>query len=211
MAAFGLHIAQKGKDVLSRRARGARMGHFLREMRPAPGTRIVDLGGVPEFWQGCPVPLDITVLNLPGWNAPEPPPSHHTFRLHEGDATATPFADGSFDIAVSNSVIEHVGPPDRQARLAGEVRRLAPRYWVQTPSIWFPIEAHSYMPFWWAYPEPVRAWFLARWRRRLPAWSEMVATTTVIRRADLQRMFPDAQIWTERTAGLPKSYVALRR
>lgn len=204
-------MAQRGKDLLSRRSRAARMARFLGEMRPEPGTRVIDLGGVPGFWDACPVPLQVTVLNLPGWNPPRPPPSHHSFRLVEGDATATTFADGSFDIAFSNSVIEHVGPRERQARLAGEARRLAPLYWVQTPSFWFPIEAHSYMPFWWAYPAPLREWFLARWRKRLPKWTEMVATTTFIRRSDLQRMFPDGEIWTERKAGIPKSYVALRR
>src|SRR5262245_13224180 len=46
-------------------------------------------------------------------------------------------------LVFSNSVIEHVGPPPKQAEFAHEVLRLGRSYWVQTPSKWFPIEASA--------------------------------------------------------------------
>jgi len=49
----------------------------------------------------------------------------------------------SFDAVYSNSTIEHVGDESRQALFAAAVRRLAPAYWVQTPSSHFPIEIHT--------------------------------------------------------------------
>jgi len=157
-----------------------------------------------------PVPLQLVMVNLPGTQGPVPP-SHHEITLVEGDACDLPqFADGAFDIAFSNSVIEHVGGPEKRAALAREARRLAPRYWVQTPSIWFPVEAHTYLPFWWFYPPALKRAFIARWRRRLPAWCEMIEGTTVLRRQEMQALFPDATLWTERVMGLPKSYVARR-
>jgi hypothetical protein len=79
---------------------------------------------------------------------------------------------------------------------------------VQTPSQWFPIEAHCGMPFWWFYPDRLRQYFIERWRKKLPAWTQMVEETTVLTRADLKRLFPEAQILTETSFGVPKSYVA---
>lgn len=179
-------------------------------MKPTPGMRVIDLGGVPLFWTDCPVPLNITILNLPGLNPPDPPPFHHTVTLLEGDACATQFKNDAFDIAFSNSVIEHVGDAGNRARMAAEIRRLAPRYWVQTPSIWFPMEAHTMMPFWWFYPAPLKSRFKERWRRVRPAWTEMIDGTTVIRRRELHQLFPDAMLLTERVGGFTKSYIACR-
>jgi len=195
----------------SARRRAERMARFVRRMGLAGGERIVDLGGLGQTWAGVAQPLDITLVNLPGLAAKGRLPEQHRFTLLDGDACALPdLADGSFDIVFSNSVIEHVGPPDRQRAFAAEARRLAPRYWVQTPSIWFPLEPHTGMPFWWFYPEALRARIVERWRRKLPAWAEAMAETRVIRRRALEAMFPEAELWVERYAGIAKSYVAIR-
>ena len=63
----------------------------------------------------------------------------------EADGTQLPFGDGEFDVAFSNSVIEHV-PPELQAKFASEVGRVADRYFVQTPNRYFPIEPHYQLP-----------------------------------------------------------------
>lgn len=132
--------------------------------------------------------------------------SHHKIRYIDGDACAVEgFAERSFDIVFSNSVIEHVGPADKQAEFAREVRRLGHSYWVQTPSKWFPIEAHCGMPFWWFYPASVRRYAIERWRKKLPAWTEMVEGTTVLTKSDLQGLFPEATILVETSFGMPKS------
>jgi hypothetical protein len=199
------------RGVFSAQRRRKRMQVFIAKMNIRGGETVIDLGGVPQFWNDCPFPLKITVVNLPGSLVRDHGDGRHTFTFVEGSACDLPeFADHSFDIAFSNSVIEHVGPASFQQALAHEARRLAPRYWVQTPSIWFPIEAHTHMPFWWAYPEPMKAWFIRNWRQKLPAWTEMIEGTTVIKRDALVQMFPDATLWTERFAGFAKSYVAYR-
>jgi hypothetical protein len=133
-----------------------------------------------------PVPLDITILNLPGGvqsfelNAART--SIHTFHYVEGDAcNVHQFADRSFDVAFSNSVIEHVGPQEKQEAFAREVLRLGKSYWVQTPSAWFPIEAHSGLRFYWFYPERLRGWLLRRSQRKLPTWwTDYVAELRVL-------------------------------
>lgn len=190
--------------------RGARMADFERLMIPRPYTKILDLGGTTEIWQHVRTPLDITIVNLPGVSKHADTQSHHRFTFLDGDATDLDFPDNAFDIVFSNSVIEHVGGPANERRFADQVRRLAPAYWVQTPAIWFPLEPHSGIPFWWFLPRPVRNMMHRRWAVRLPAWNEMVAGTTVLRRSTMKAYFPDANHQVERVLGIPKSYSAHR-
>jgi hypothetical protein len=196
--------------AVMRSFRGRRMRMFTRLMHPKPGARVVDLGGAPEIWEHVPTPLDITILNLPGSLVRAQPTNHHRFTYVEGDACdVRQFGKGSFDIAFSNSVIEHVGPPDKQQAFAREVARLAPSFWVQTPSAFFPIEAHSGMPFYWFYPDPVRQMLLERWKRKFPSWwYEYISSTRVLSRDALADFFPGAQLRTEFFMGFPKSYIA---
>ncbi len=175
------------------------------------GERVIDLGGTDIFWRNCPVPLDIWILNLPGINPPEAIQSRHTIHMIDGDAcNVENFGEMEFDIAFSNSVIEHVGDKTKQTDMAQEILRLAPAYWIQTPSIWFPIEAHSMMPFWWFYPKSLKKYLLARWHKKLPLWTEMVETTTVLDRRYFASLFPGSTIWTERKFLFAKSYVAYK-
>ncbi len=191
--------------------RKARMAQLETMMGLKPGMRVLDLGGQPHIWNFIETPLHIVILNLPGIAMPAPPQSVHSFEYVEGDACdVRQYKDGAFEFVFSNSVIEHVGGEDKQRAFAKEVRRLAPRYWVQTPSIWFPVEAHTGMPFWFVMPEFMRAAFIRNWEKKLPAWTDMVKGTTVISRRDMEAFFPDADLLTERKFGLPKSYILYR-
>lgn len=192
---------------VQKRARKRRMDVFIRAMGLTPNTRILDLGGQPQMWQHVEMPLDITILNLPGIAKTEAPVPGHQIRYVEGDACdVSQFTRTDFDLIYSNSVIEHVGPEDRQEAFASEVQRLGTRYWVQTPSKWFPLEAHCGMPLWWFYPENMRQAFLERWRKKLPAWTEMVEGTRVLTLDRVQSLFPGSSVYTEWAFGFPKSY-----
>jgi SAM-dependent methyltransferase len=188
-------------------ARKERMDVFIRSMGLTQGTRILDLGGQPETWQQVDMPLDITILNLPDVAAIDMEVPQHRIRYVEGDAcNVVEFGRGDFDVIYSNSVIEHVGPEDRQEAFASEVRRLGTRYWVQTPCKWFPIEAHCGMPLWWFYPERGRRFFIERWRKKLPNWTEMIEGTRVLTLDHLRSMFPGSSVHAEWLFGFPKSY-----
>lgn len=194
--------------ALSSYTRARRMKEFCDRIRPHANLRILDLGGTPAVWEHIRDRLNITIVNLPGETGAEML-SHHQLCFVEGDACSlTDFEDGSFDLVFSNSVIEHVGDEQRQAAFAREVHRLGKSYWVQTPSIWFPIEAHTGMPLWWCYPESARRYFLQRWRSTLPAWSDSMAGTRVLSHARMRELFPDARMYVESVAGIPKSYAA---
>lgn len=199
------------KAPFSSARRKIRQDKFIQEMQIKGGEHILDLGGTPQFWQEFPYDVDVTVVNLPGAYDPGAVPKLENIRCIDGDACdMVGFSDKSFDICFSNSVIEHVGGPERERAFAAEVRRLADRYWVQTPSIWFPVEAHTHIPFWWFLPDFIKRAFRRRWKRILPAWDEMIEGTVVILRADLQNMFPDAKIWSEKFILFTKSYIAYR-
>ncbi len=58
-----------------------------------------------------------------------------------------PFADNSFDISVSNAVLEHVGSPQNQQRFVAEQMRVARRGFITVPHRFFPVEHHTAIPF----------------------------------------------------------------
>ena len=62
------------------------------------------------------------------------------------DGEIFPFSDDQFDIAHSNAVIEHVGPPDAQKLFLSEMVRVSKCGMITTPNKYFPIEMHSRVP-----------------------------------------------------------------
>ena len=118
--------------------------------------------------------------------------------------------DNQFDISFSNSVIEHVGDEARIRKFAAESSRIAPRYWIQTPSKYFPLEPHTGMLFWWFYPQSLKRYFLRRWERDMPLIAIHAKRTTFVTRRQLRELFPDGTIYTERFFGIAKSYSIYR-
>ncbi|HEX2542785.1 MAG TPA: class I SAM-dependent methyltransferase [Caldimonas sp.] len=191
--------------------RARRMRAFVETMQIREGASVLDLGGGEEIWATVATPLKVTILNLPGGSTPFVP-SHHEFRHVVGDACDLRL-DGEtrFDVVFSNSVLEHVGPEDKQEAFAREVRRLGTSYWIQTPSPWFPLECHTGLPFWFLYPKWLQEKFLRRWQRNLPQWAQYIRDTRVLSKRRMRELFPDAEIFVERTLGVPKSYTAWQR
>lgn len=82
--------------------------------------------------------------------------------------TALPFADGGFDVVISNHVIEHVGDDQAQARHLAEMRRvLRPGGigYLAVPNRWMVVEPHYRVAFlsWW--PEAWRSGWLRLWQK----------------------------------------------
>lgn len=190
--------------------RRKRMLEFMRRLSPKPGARILDLGGSPEIWRLTEARFEVTLVNLPGGmeqlaGARPETRGDHTIVWADACDLRDIFDDQSFDIVFSNSVIEHVGDAERRRAFAREVRRLAPAYWVQTPSPRFPIEPHTGVPFFFQLPPQVREHLMERWREALPAWAEMIDETTVLSEAEMRELFPDGEVFLERAFGLEKS------
>ena len=116
--------------------------------RPARPGRILDIGGTNNFWEqrGWAGRADARIVTV---NLAAETRKHENIEPRVGDATdLRDYADGSFDVVFSNSVIEHLRTFDAQRAMAREVHRLAARHWIQTPNYWFPIEPHFLTPVW---------------------------------------------------------------
>lgn len=197
--------------------RQRRLKLFLGAIEPGPSTRILDVGGHVYDWEGVvPIESPVTLFNVthPPLSAPLPP----RFTLQLGDGRALPFADGSFDVVFSNSVIEHVGSWDDQRLFAAEVRRVGRKLFVQTPNRWFFIEPHFVAPFAHFLPARLarrllRVCSLRAWLRRgdnveLKALAEELRLLSA---RELRELFPDCELHRERWFGMTKSFIALRR
>lgn len=179
--------------------------------------RIIDLGGTPDFWTPWKDLFDwsrteILCVNLD--------PAHAIDRGKVkgicADATALPHALRGFDLAFSNSLIEHIRPEWRIA-FADEVRRIAKRYVVQTPDYWCPIEPHARLPVlhWLPRPAARRILMAKAWGFLPQATSESHAEETLrsmelLTGADMRKLFPDAEVRRERFVGIPKALLAVR-
>ncbi len=192
------------------RLRAARMRIMLDLLNLPSRARIIDLGGSEYNWKLIDHDFHVTMVNLPGCNDRSSDPAK--YELVEGDACdlRDKYPDNSFDAVFSNSTIEHVGDEHKQAMFAAEVRRLAPIYWVQTPSPKFPIEIHTGLPLYWNLSDSARARKHERWHKKWPAWTDMIRETRVLSRERMLELFPDAKFYTERKFGLEKSNTAYR-
>ncbi|MCW7546054.1 class I SAM-dependent methyltransferase [Aurantimonas litoralis] len=57
-----------------------------------------------------------------------------------------PFDDGTFDVATSNAVLEHVGSRENQRRFISELCRVAHTVFLTVPHRYFPVEHHTALP-----------------------------------------------------------------
>lgn len=199
-----------------RKRRGARLRMLLASLSRELGRdlHVLDVGGRPAYWENVrpegiarivvvntsPTELGRTSLPL-------------RFETFVGDARdLSGYADGSFDVVHSNSVIEHVGTWRDMQLMAHELRRVGVHGWVQTPAWEFPIEPHHRLPFvhWLGAPAQRAALSVARRYRgtSISERREHVERINLLARPEVEALFPGCAISVERFAGLPKSYIA---
>lgn len=198
--------------------RHARFQYFrgLLDSLPRP-LRILDIGGTLEYWtvraQYLPT-SDVAITLFNTMAEPAPPP----FESVAGDARdLSRFQDREYDIAYSNSVIEHVGIFDDQKLMAHEVMRVASRYFIQTPSRYFPIEPHFLFPGFQFLPTHVKTWLVGSFNLGFYAHSTVpkdearrhAQTIRLLTPRELRTLFPGCTLLRERFLGLTKSYTAI--
>lgn len=203
--------------VLQTRFRKERVEKFLTQLQPQPDWNILDVGGTTRFWKydGL-TEFKATLLN----RYPQEVEESLADRISTvvGSGLELEFEDKSFDLAFSNSVIEHVGSKENQEAFAREASRVGKRVWVQTPAQEFFLEPHYMAPF--------IHWLPKNWRRRLARhftlWGLMnrpskelienaLEELNLLTKKEMIALFPDCEIIVERFWGMPKSYIAFRK
>jgi SAM-dependent methyltransferase len=141
---------------VSMRSRERKLQLFLDLLQPGPETTVVDVGvtdapfgagSTDNFFEArYPWPAQITGVGhteLDRFSAAFP-----VVRAVQADGRDLPFADGEFDLAFSNAVVEHVaGGREGQRAFVHELCRVAQRVFVTTPNRRFPLEVHTLLPF----------------------------------------------------------------
>lgn len=189
--------------------RKGRMRLFSQLFAITSKTKILDLGGSAFNWTLLDVRPRLTILDI----------YEHSNKAEWADYVVsdgchTAFANASFDIVFSNSVIEHVGGIERQREFAKECMRCGRAFFVQTPNKWFPFDTHTLMPF--AHWLPQRIFRkLVRFSPRFlffkpdPGDREDFSNMRLLSRKDLQELFPGAEILEEKFCGITKSLIAV--
>jgi len=190
---------------------------FLDMFKPTDQTKILDVGGTVYDWAGCSsLASRVTVVNVA--QAGLPPKTHPCFAYVVGDGRNLPFADQSFDIVYSNSVIEHLGSYVNQAEFAAELLRVGRGVFVETPNRWFPIEPHFVTVFFHYLPKRLQRFFLPHFSLRAIFRSgdnvtpmQLLEELRLLSFKEMKLLFPGCTIHRERLLGLTKSLIAIRQ
>jgi SAM-dependent methyltransferase len=197
----------------------SRIALFKDLISPLPKpVKILDVGGTELFWEKMGFADDenyqITILNLSKTEG-----HHSNISLVVGDARdMSEFGDEAFDVAFSNSVIEHVGGPSEQRQMAEEVMRVGKRYFVQTPNRSFPFEPHFLFPFFQFFPLALKVFMIRHfslgWYPRISDRDEATKaakSVRLLRRREVADLFPDGKIRDEKLLGMTSSFIVYGR
>jgi len=205
---------------LANKFRRKRFRNFLEYTKdiPLPVT-ILDVGGTADFWKQMGAEDNsgfvITILNLD-----EPKVQQlGIFRFVKGNAAdLSEFADKSFDVVFSNSVIEHIPSKADRQKMADEIKRVGKKYFVQTPNFYFPFEPHFLFPFFQFLPAGVKRYMLQNfnmgWFKKCANKEEaarLLEENSLLKLREFKDYFPESAILKEKYLFLNKSYIAVKR
>jgi SAM-dependent methyltransferase len=218
--------------AFSKNAREKRAAIFRESFWLDEHTKILDLGSaggahIHAVLQGTAVkPENVYIADIK-------PESVEKGRLEYGyvpvlisESERLPYEDRFFDIVYCSSVIEHVTVPKeqvwslssgkefklrslaRQKEFAEEIERLGRQYFVQTPYRHFPIESHSWLPFFAWLPRRLQISVLkvtnSFWPKKTnPDWY-------LLDKREMSGLFEKARIVEEKSLGLTKSLMAIK-
>ena len=147
-------------DLPSRLAKGEKIARLLGICTPAHPVRVLEIGtgsGGIAHWFGT---HSSGMFEVDAVDVIDNRKIFDGYRYHHVDGTTLPFPDGTFDVVISNHVIEHVGAPEQQRAHLAELRRvMAPsaRGYLAVPSRWMLVEPHFQLAFLSWLPEALRS------------------------------------------------------
>lgn len=219
-------------DRIRTRSRRVRAEMFSGVFELSDSTRLLDLGGgdgahIHAVLEGSPVkPANTYVADIEEAAVAAAATTYGFNPVLIRETGRLPFADGFFDIVFCSSVIEHVTVPKdtmwalasgsrfrrlarhRQREFADEIRRIGKGYFVQVPHRGFPIETHSWLPFFACLPRSTQIALLKVTNR---FWIKATIPDFYLpSEAEMRDYFPDARILREKALGMTKSLIACK-
>jgi ubiquinone/menaquinone biosynthesis C-methylase UbiE len=203
---------------LANKFRINRFKHFAEFIKDTPRPlTILDVGGTADFWKQMGLEdkseYQVTILNL------EEPLAKQLSNLKfiQGDASdLSQFGNISFDVVFSNSVIEHIPSKVLRQKMADEITRVGKKYFVQTPSFYFPFEPHFLFPCFQYFPARLQLWLLQHfsmgWFKKCSSKaeaSELLRNNSLLKESEFRSYFSNCRIIKEKFLLLTKSYIAL--
>jgi len=184
---------------------------------------ILDVGGRRDYWSYLPKDLrdkvEITLVNFEEEleNYIENVEGLNLTNVVGNGCDMPQYEDQSFDIAHSNSVIEHVGSLANMYAFAKETRRIGRAYYVQAPYLWFPLEPHFGVPFLHWLPGATRAQLTHKYNigysEKIEDYTEALSEADHINLVDktlMTKLFPEAGLYKEKFALMTKSLIMLK-
>ncbi|GDX53307.1 hypothetical protein LBMAG27_23540 [Bacteroidota bacterium] len=207
--------ASSNPDSLGNKFRTRRFRFFREALKKFPTpVKIIDVGGTEKYWLsqgfGNNNDVQITLVNLI--------PSTVTcsnMKSVTGNATdLSQYKDNEFDIAFSNSVIEHLYTKENQLKMAAEMMRVGKHHFVQTPNKYFPIEPHYLLPMFQFFPASLKYFILTKTKlSRGKKWNhefskQYIDEIRLLSLNEMKQLFPGSKMYFEKVLLLNKSFTA---
>lgn len=151
--------AHASRDVSSRRRKAEKIARLLRLDRFSGPIRLLEIGCgsgvIAHFFAVYPaIECQVSAVDVLDQRVET---GSYQFQLVQD--SHLPFDDGSFDVVISNHVIEHVGDHSEQLKHLSEIRRVMKQEglaYLAVPNRWMLTEPHYQLPF--------LSWLPTNWR-----------------------------------------------
>lgn len=159
----GYELGHAACDASSRRKKAAMIAAVLRRAAELPGTTLLNIGtgtGV-ICSELASRGYSVTSVDVADSRTER---AGYDFALVEDERL--PFPSESYDIVLSNHVIEHVQDQHRHLTEAARVLKPGGVIYLATPNRWWPIEPHYRLPLLSWLPQQAADWYLRLTLRR---------------------------------------------
>lgn len=136
-------------NIARRDRKAEKIRQLIEQIRPLPGCQLLEVGAGAGVISRSLARATGPTGQVTAVDVVDERVVHDGYRFIQIPDTSLPFPDASFDIVVSNHVIEHVGPRPAQLQHLREIRRvLRPSglLYLATPNKWTLMEPHFRLP-----------------------------------------------------------------